>query len=337
MVILWQFEGGDIESVEIPSEILIQVGVVGRQFTGAAYGTYWTITRTERYEFDIQPGEVHGPAILAVRDTSAASTSFNQQAPGGPTVPDQSVLEGMFPDELALRFSEGSGSWQLCMDRDVISLVASSPYSNDFGTFNNSAFYGTVRASAYVRHTYAEGEAPFPDPAPSYYRASVGFQTLGQTASMQGPAFPICNDIDVGGGEGEPWEPIWDPPAHKYDPPVLPAVPEAPQWEDPDDEEYEDGPPEDTNWTQYEDVFETAIARWRTRLGIPDTEDLFKWGPASDNPAIRSWNFDVYGTNYTITLDFTEWSQQFALFRLVFNGIVVVWVIGWIYDAIRST
>lgn len=281
------------------------------------------------YTVSLVKGGTYGPVIQYTLDLN--QTLFGVVGdPNQHTWPSPGYIIGTELPVFAFVEGGPSMNWSVCFDSDM------TPFLSGISD-------GTIDNQRNLVRDFANAQGPYH--RRQWSELTIGenlfFQTLfGAGSSVIDEPWSIClGDVTPPGGS--PYEPLFPPlewddwPEPSTTPPPLPETPFVPPEDGPEWDIEHEAPEDDLPEEEFEDHFESAIARWKVRLGLPDHDVVFATGAASVELDVLNFDFQVGSINVPITIDFDQWRPQLSLFGLLLNAAAVVWVICGVYDAIR--
>lgn len=281
------------------------------------------------YLLDVPTNGIADGCIRYVR----SSIPNNWIAGGTGNCPTQSQLLSHFPDEISMTWTGTVWLLRATSDpSDYVDSYATGPViverSDVSFSFDNPRF-----DYLYTREGSPQGVTPS-------RRVTASLRDVATTPGLTSLPnwillFGECNPGDPG-DPGDPWSPPFTPPT--FDGFTITPLPEPPGPPDDFKQPFTEvlGELPDLDLTFYTSSLQQALIRWRTRLGLPHP-DAWHTAPAAPSLATWSWSFTVGSMTIPVTINFSDWSSQFSLFRFLSRCFIVVLCLGHLYDNIRRT
>lgn len=341
--VTWHYYNAPPASITISDLIIVSFQVSSRLYDLQPNGTYaapleWGVDYTIFLRADIDDGGSYGPALVYTIDESL--TAYSATGPMAASAPTEATIAALMPTAASVEFSDSTGTWVVCFNgRDPTALV-DQWVGVPPGTPGNIARWSMEPNRPHVMYGYGYDQLPRPsDSVPgTHYLASESSLLFGGGATMfqEGPPSPQCITMQGGGEPGEPWTPPIDYPTfEEFEAPELPEDPPAfvpPQLGAPT---VEGEMPEGFETAAVEDHLQSALDRWRARLGLPNHNTILSTGAANVDFDVLQFDFQVGDIHVPISIDFGAWRPQLSLFGYFVNVAAVVWVLCGVYDAVR--
>lgn len=313
---------GTTYSVNVPTQIYFNItmayhSTIDTQVCDSTYIVVYTLTDDEAF----------ADCIPYVRLSVEPTTSFTHCI-------SPAFMLNELPETIAYRWT--GSRWDLDTDNDAFTLASSFSFaSGGHGSLSAQSFTSSTINHAGARHLRIFS-APF-HLVDAYPLAVSSFDISATNAAvLTDRVFDPTTGPCQSSPPIDPWSPPFTPPTFDgIEPPKLQELPEPPEpFQQPFNEVL--GYLNDLNWTNNGTTLQAALARWRTnRLGLPHPNSLAPF-TAATNYGYHSWSFNVpaLGT-IDFEIDFADWSDELALFRLTAGAYAVFLALVAVYDNLK--